>query len=85
MSLSVRHIKEETHHDQVQRIIQFSHAKYALSPRNQIINSTTITTVCTIFYDAKCIETQFDNKLPNIECPIFIYYANIFMVHELHV
>ena len=85
MSLSVRHIKEETHHDQVQLISQFSHAKYVLSPCNQIINSTSITTVCTVFYDANYIETQIYNKVPNIEYPIYIYDANIFMVHELHV
>ena len=25
--------------------------------------------------DAKYIETQIDNKMPNIECPTFIYDA----------
>ena len=31
--------------------------------------------MCTLFYDFKCIETQIDNKVPNIECFIFIYDA----------
>ena len=29
----------------------------------------------TLFYDVKYIKTQIDNKVPNIECSIFIYDA----------
>ena len=28
--------------------------------------------MCTLFYDAKFVETQIDNKVPNIVC-LFIY------------
>ena len=44
---------------------------HAIKPEIQ----TTITIVCTLFYNAKYIETHIDNKVPNFECPIFIYDA----------
>ena len=52
------------------KLIQFSYAKYAQSPCFQTRNSTKITTMCTLFYDAKFVETQIDNKVPNIVCLI---------------
>ena len=36
--------------------------------------------MCTIFYEAKYIETHIDNKVPNIEYPIFIYDAWIILM-----
>ena len=70
-----KHIEEETHHGQVPEDHPIFTCQICVESMLSNKNLATITIVCTIFYDAKYIETQIDNKMPNIECPIFIYNA----------